>query len=118
MERNAESLTGGDAFTSMPGELGEKIEVAMRKEIGRIRGTAADDCSTFRADVSALFTEAKRNGIRAESLVIAMKSAWRSIPDTRSFARPVAMDSLLGEMVTMALDEFYDPSSAAAQRAD
>jgi len=118
MDRNAESPTGGDAVTLKPGELEEEIELAMRKEIGRVGGISPHVSTTFRADVRALFLEAKRRGIRAESLIIAMKSAWRAIPDTRSFARPAAMDSLLGEMVAMALDEFYDPSSISAKRGD
>ena len=118
MERNAESPTGGGAATLKPGELEEEIELAMRKEIGRIGGISPHVSTTFRADVSALFLAAKRRGIRAESLIIAMKRAWRAIPGTRAFARPAEMDSLLGEMVAMALDEFYDPSSISVNRAD
>ncbi|HEV7706241.1 MAG TPA: hypothetical protein VGO46_18225 [Gemmatimonadaceae bacterium] len=118
MEPNAELPTGEDAIALKSSELAGTVELAMRKEMGRIRAHAVDAPSTFRTDLIAVCRQAQRKGVRAESLVIAMKSIWQSIPETRSFARPLAMDSLLNEMVTIALDEFYEPSSTSAKRVD
>jgi hypothetical protein len=83
------------------------IERAVRNEMRRIRALSPMASSTLRSELREICADAKRLDMRAELLVIAIKKVWQEIPETRSFARPREMDSVLNDAVTMTLDEFY-----------
>ena len=92
--------------------LHSNIEQVVRGEMQRISALERGEPATLRADLRSICADAKRLGMRAELLVIAIKKVWQEIPEARSFARPREMDSLLNDVVTMTLDEFYRTSVA------
>jgi hypothetical protein len=94
------------------------IEHAMREEMRRMRAAVPESASTLRADLAAVCSEAHRLGMPAEALVIAIKDVWQRIPEARSYARPLGVDSILSVSVTTALDEFYRTPFAPSPLAD
>jgi len=108
----------GDATLVRAPSLHSNIDQAIRVEMRRIRTLESPAPSTLRADLRSICLDAKRLDMRAELLVIAIKKVWQEIPEARSFARPMQMDSLLNDVVTMTLDEFYRVSTAVGRRDD
>jgi hypothetical protein len=98
--------------------LHSRIEQAIRHEMRCIRALASPTPSRLRADLRSICADAHRLDMRAELLVIAVKKVWQEIPEARSFARPREMDSLLSDVVTMTLDEFYRASTVVHARGD
>jgi hypothetical protein len=88
-------------------DIQANIEHAMREEMRRTRARTHESASTLKAELGSVCIEAHRLGMLAEELVIAIKDAWRRIPEARSYERPLGVDSILSECVTTALDEFY-----------
>jgi hypothetical protein len=115
------SLRGAEATSETPGvkpaSLHSNIEQAIRDEMRSVRTLDALP-STLREDLRSICVSAKTLDMRAELLVIAIKKVWQEIPEARSFARPVEMDTMLSEVVTMALEEFYGASIVMRGRDD
>jgi hypothetical protein len=51
--------------------------------------------------------EARRSDVPVQQLLIAIKSAWSSIPEARQGARTGLRDDMLDQIVTLCIEEFY-----------
>ena len=86
----------------------------IRAEMMQIEGSAraADDLGRT---LTVLCADARRNNVRAEQLVIAIKQGWSSLHQERPRPRAAGPDELLNEVVSLCIDEYYadEPSDLA-----
>jgi hypothetical protein len=54
-----------------------------------------------------LCDDARRNHVRVEQLVIAIKHGWSSLHSERPRARSAGPDDLLNQVITLCIDEYY-----------
>lgn len=54
-----------------------------------------------------LCDDARRNQVRVEQLVIAIKQGWTSLHTERPRARSAGPDALLNQVITLCIDEYY-----------
>jgi hypothetical protein len=54
-----------------------------------------------------LCDDARRNQVRVEQLVIAIKQGWTSLHTERPRARSAGPDGLLNQVITQCIDEYY-----------
>jgi hypothetical protein len=60
-----------------------------------------------------LCDDARRNQVRVEQLVIAIKQGWTSLHQERSRPRVSGPDDLLNHVITLCIDEYYLDARAA-----
>jgi hypothetical protein len=93
--------------------LSDAAVTALRGALQALVGDYAPPGDLRRAIV-LMCDEARRNGLRAEQLVITIKQAWESIPEVCRHVSVEQRTRVLSGVVTMCIDEFY----AGAVRAD
>jgi len=54
-----------------------------------------------------LCDDARRNQVRVEQLVIAIKQGWKSLHSERPRVRSAGPDALLNHVITLCIDEYY-----------
>jgi hypothetical protein len=54
-----------------------------------------------------LCIDARRNRVRVEQLVIAIKQGWTSLHTERPRVRSAGPDGLLNQVITLCIDEYY-----------
>ena len=54
-----------------------------------------------------LCDDARRNQVRVEQLVIAIKQGWTSLHTERPRVRSAGPDGLLNQVITLCIDEYY-----------
>ncbi len=64
------------------------------------------DPVVLRRMLRVLCDDMRADGLFAEHVLLALKSAWRSMPEALALP-PVAQRDLLDYLITLALDEFY-----------
>ena len=69
------------------------------------RGEAYDD--ELRRALSLLAHEAQVRHLRAEELIIALKSLWRALPEVQQSSNRTEQNMLLGRLVSMCIEEYY-----------
>jgi hypothetical protein len=69
------------------------------------RGEAHDD--ELRRALSLLAQEARVRNLRAEELVIAMKTLWRALPEVQGATNRTEQNLLLGRLVSICIEEYY-----------
>lgn len=55
-----------------------------------------------------LCDDARRNHVRVEQLVIAIKQGWISLHSDNPRARSAGPDGLLNQVITLCIDEYYE----------
>ena len=111
-----EPMTGSDvdsdglsaAWTSSLAEL-RRMMLGREREDVRADGTSGDDVDGgdgLTRTVRALCGEARRNGLRAEEMVVRLKRVWHALPlDGRVPARADA--DALSRAVSLCIAEYY-----------
>ena len=78
--------------------------------------STCDDLATRHAALSRsmaqLCEETRRRGLRAEQLIIALKHAWATLPDTRWWRRE-ADNALLSIVITVCVEQYFLDSERA-----
>jgi hypothetical protein len=69
------------------------------------RGEAHDD--ELRHALSVLAHEAQVRHLRAEELIIALKSLWRALPEVQQATNRTEQNLLLGRLVSLCIEEYY-----------
>jgi len=83
----------------------------IRAESTRTDDRVHDD-RDLRDALVMLCTDACRNGVRAEQLVIAIKQGWSSLHQERPRPRAAGPDELLNQIITLCIDEYYAAKEA------
>jgi hypothetical protein len=65
------------------------------------------DAQRARAAVRELCDDAHRRHLQAEQLLIAIKDAWRSMPEARTDARLGAPQHSLDRFISLCIEEYY-----------
>jgi len=78
----------------------------IRAEMMRAEGSARAGDDLAQA-LAILCSDARRNDIRAEQLVIAIKQGWSSLHQERPRPRAAGPDELLNLVITLCIDEYY-----------
>jgi hypothetical protein len=60
-----------------------------------------------RAAVRELCDDAHRQQLQPEQLLIAIKGAWHSIPESRSSTRPGSTQDSLDRFISLCIEEYY-----------
>jgi hypothetical protein len=68
-------------------------------------GPTASDAQRVRETVRELCDDAHRRRLQAEQLLIVIKGAWRSLPETRSGAR--VPQASLDRFISLCTEEYY-----------
>jgi hypothetical protein len=63
-----------------------------------------------RGALRELCDDARRNHVRVEQLVIAIKQGWTSLHSDHPRARSAGPDELLNQVITLCIDEYYAPA--------
>jgi hypothetical protein len=86
----------------------------LREAVGTL--STCDDraayCAALAAPIARLCDETKCRGLRAEQLIIAVKSAWASLPDTQWWRRE-ADGALLAIIITVCIEQYFLESERA-----
>jgi hypothetical protein len=86
-----------------------EVRRALREALGAISSDGTDNAA-YRAALSApialLCEEMKRRDLRAEQLIIAIKYAWATLPDTRWWRRDAEVD-VLPIVITVCIEQFF-----------
>jgi hypothetical protein len=92
-------------------DLHESIHDALRSAARALRhdGTNGEPDERSRAALNLVCTLARRDELHAEQLLVALKDAWRRLPEVQSAPRTDA-DVTLACVVTHCIEEFYRPS--------
>jgi hypothetical protein len=69
-------------------------------------GRASDE---LRGALRDLCDDARRNEVRVEQIVIAIKQGWTSLHSENPRARSEGPDALLNQVITLCIDEYYAP---------
>jgi hypothetical protein len=120
----ASSLAFGAAASSSSGATApspglcelERALAAFPPETLLVRESAAGDA--LRAAAHLLAAEARAaDPVRAERLLIALRRAWRELPEVESLPGDGARRALWDRFVRLCCEEFYAPARAAASPA-
>jgi hypothetical protein len=98
-----------------PRTIPESTIVALRELLLRMmRDEAQPDAEGMvhlgedvRGALRNLCDDARRNYVRVEQLVIAIKQGWSSLHSERPRARSAGPDELLNQVITLCIDEYY-----------
>ena len=69
------------------------------------RGRAAE--GELRRAIRLVCREARREHLRPEQLIVAVKQTWYSLPEIRELSSGDARTALLDHVVRLTIDEFY-----------
>jgi hypothetical protein len=98
-------------------DLLDAARSALRAALGAQLRTLPDEPFVppprLRRGIRLLCDQARRHGVRAEQLVVAVREAWSSLPESRWRAGADRGSELIGRVVAVCIDEFY-----AGQRED
>jgi hypothetical protein len=84
------------------------LELPLLKAVSRLATEGDFDQSALREELRAVCAEAKRSGVRAEQVLIAVKEIWAALPVAREIARNEKGKPFINAVVTMTLEEYYE----------
>jgi ParB-like chromosome segregation protein Spo0J len=87
--------------------LGELLVRMVGDEPARNVEGAARAGADVRRALRALCTDALEHDVRVEQLVIAIKQGWSSLHSDHPRARSEGPDTLLNQVITLCIDEYY-----------
>jgi hypothetical protein len=106
--RNTEQTSSVDNdLAAQRAALRELLELPLRTAVRRLATEGTFDQSTLREELRAVCEDARQRGLRAEQLLIAVKEIWANEPIARDIARNAGGTPFLTQVVTMALDAYY-----------
>ena len=88
-----------------PAPSTETLEILRAAIAKHARGEAHDD--ELRRALSLLAQEAQVKHLRAEELIIALKTLWRSLPEVQQATNRTDQNLLLGRLVSICIEEYY-----------
>jgi hypothetical protein len=101
-----------DEKRSQPGlrknDLRALLEMPLLTAVSRLATEGDFDQSALREELRAVCAEAKRSGVRAEQVLIAVKEIWAVLPVARDVASDAMGKPFINAVVTMTLDEYYE----------
>jgi hypothetical protein len=68
---------------------------------------AAHASDELRGALRDLCDDARRNEVRVEQIVIAIKQGWTSLHSDHPRSRSAGPDELLNQVITLCIDEYY-----------
>jgi hypothetical protein len=74
------------------------------------QGRVSDD--ELRLALREACTQAHRQNVPAEQLIISIKQIWADLPAARTWATADAPEDLLGHVVSLCVDEYYGSSDS------
>jgi hypothetical protein len=90
------------------------LELPLLTAVRRLASEGDFDQSALRDELQAVCAVAKRNGVRAEQVLIAVKEIWSELPVERDAIRNPSGKPLMNKVVTMTLDEYYASRDSAS----
>ena len=104
--------SAGDRYAP-PVFTSERAFVALRSALQSRIATPPRDEAGFRRALRLMSEDAHRRGVRAEQVIVALKTAWRSLPEVHTLPAG-ARDTVLDRVITMLIEEYYArPGSSA-----
>lgn len=99
------------------GQLREPVVRLLRVALHQARDSDAADGSPekVRALLREVCSTARVHEVRAETLILVLKSAWRHLPEVFGMTRLDAERTLAG-VITLCIEEYYAPTSASTRR--
>lgn len=94
-----------DVATILSPESTLALRVAFRRHLSNPSGAAAVEVS---AALDQVCTEARREQIPAERLLVAFKGIWSSLPEVRQLPPHQAADEVRS-LVTLCIERYYAP---------
>jgi hypothetical protein len=88
--------------------LRELLLLMLRDEPQSAGETQTHASEEAREALRELCDDARRNQVRVEQLVIAIKQGWISLHSEHPRARSAGPDGLLNQIITMCIDEYYE----------
>ena len=70
-------------------------------------GGASHASDELRGALRELCDDARRNEVRVEQIVIAIKQGWTTLHSENPRARSAGPDELLNQVITLCIDEYY-----------
>src|SRR5918912_65055 len=83
----------------------ETLQILRAAIAKHARGEAHDD--ELRRALSLLAHEAQVRHLRAEELIIALKSLWRALPEVQQSSNRTEQNLLLGRLVSLCIEAYY-----------
>ena len=111
----ADGVTGsGGGGLAPPAFASERARVALRSALqSRIAAPSRDDAA-FRRALRLMSEDAHRRGVRAEQVIVALKEAWRSLPEVQTLPADGPRDAVLSGVITMLIEEYYARPAGSA----
>lgn len=88
--------------------LRELLLLMLRDEPQSAAETQLHASEEARDALRELCDDARRNQVRVEQLVIAIKQGWISLHSEHPRARSAGPDGLLNQIITLCIDEYYE----------
>ena len=98
--------SGTDHLTP-PVFTSERAFVALRSALQSRIATHPRDDAGFRRALRLMSEDAHRRGVRAEQVIVALKEAWRSLPEVQTLPAGGPRDTVLEGVITMLIEEYY-----------
>ena len=94
-------------------ELSKHIADALRRGLVAKYFATLDADGELGVDLRVVCRDAKRQNMRVEYLIIAIKDAWRALPEAKTLPQGSQGTEVLNRVITLCIAEFY-----SAERAD
>jgi hypothetical protein len=98
----------------IPGTIPESTVAALRELLLRMMRDEPTNAEgspraggSIRDALRELCDDARRNQVRVEQLVIAIKQGWLSLHTEHPRGRSAGPDGLLNQVITLCIDEYY-----------
>jgi hypothetical protein len=88
-------------------ELSATIRVVLRRALTAKYFAILGADSQLHADLRLICRDAKRQNMRVEYLIIALKDAWRALPEARTLPQGSQGQELLSRIISLCIAEFY-----------
>ena len=90
-------------------ETGADLPAARAALLVHLESTRAptSESRRVREAIRELCDDAHRRHLQPEQLLIAIKGAWRAMPESRSGARVAASQDALDRFISLCIEEFY-----------
>ena len=87
------------------------LESPLHNVMNRLATQGEFDVSALQQQLRRVCADAKRQGVRAEQVLIAVKEIWAKLPDARERARDADGIPVWNRIVALTLDEYFESSN-------
>jgi hypothetical protein len=89
------------------------IQLSLRTDLRRVLAGCPIEQSGLRENLRTIGAHARRHQLHAEQLLVLIKNACAALPEGRELLAHPKRAATLNKLISMAVEEFYDPAKPA-----